>query len=87
MAPLQHRRPLGSQPRPWGIVWRLSGTDLQHEWLLTGCLIMAVAAVLSPLLLIFGLKYGTIDTLRTRLVQDPRNREIRPMASQAFSHD
>lgn len=48
---------------------------------------MAVAAVLSPLLLIFGLKYGTIDTLRMRLVQDPRNREIRPMASQAFSHD
>ena len=48
---------------------------------------MSVAAVLSPLLLIFGLKYGTIDTLRMRLVQDPRNREVRPMASQAFSHD
>jgi putative ABC transport system permease protein len=60
---------------------------LQHEWILTGCLIMAVAAVLSPLLLIFGLKYGTIATLRMRLVQDPRNREIRPMASQSFPHD
>jgi putative ABC transport system permease protein len=48
---------------------------------------MAVAAVLSPLLLTFGLKYGTIDTLRMRLIQDPRNREIRPMASQAFSHE
>jgi putative ABC transport system permease protein len=83
----QRSRLPGHQQRPWGIVWRLSGADLQHEWILTGCLIMAVAAVLSPLLLIFGLKYGTIDTLRMRLVQDPRNREIRPMASQAFAHD
>ena len=75
------------QRQPWGIVWGLSQADLQHEWILTACIIMAVAAVLSPLLLIFGLKYGTIETLRQRLVQDPRNREIRPMASQAFPHD
>jgi putative ABC transport system permease protein len=46
---------------------------------------MAVAAVLSPLLLIFGLKYGTIETLRFRLVQDPRNREIRPLVSKSFA--
>jgi putative ABC transport system permease protein len=39
------------------------------------------------LLLIFGLKHGTIATLRMRLVQDPRNREIRPMVSQSFPHD
>jgi putative ABC transport system permease protein len=84
---VRHHR---STPEPrrqaWGSVWGLSRADLQHEWILTGCLIMAVAAVLSPLLLIFGLKYGTIETLRTRLVQDPRNREIRPLASQAFPH-
>jgi putative ABC transport system permease protein len=46
---------------------------------------MAVAAVLSPLLLLFGLKYGTIETLRFRLVQDPRNREIRPLVSKSFA--
>src|SRR6266446_5205669 len=64
---------------------RLSSADLQHEWILTACLIMAVAAVLSPLLLLFGLKYGTIETLRFRLVQDPRNREIRPLVSKSFA--
>jgi putative ABC transport system permease protein len=47
---------------------------------------MAVAAVVSPLLLLFGLKYGTIETLRQRLIQDPRNREIRPLVSRSFPH-
>lgn len=70
-----------------GIVFRLAGADLRHEWILTICLIMAIAAVLSPLLLLFGLKYGTIETLRYRLVQDPRNREIRPMVSKSFTRD
>lgn len=70
-----------------GIVFGLSQADLRHEWILTACLVMAIAAVLSPLLLLFGLKYGTIETLRFRLVQDPRNREIRPLISRSFSHE
>src|SRR5262249_4274451 len=70
---------------PRCIVLRLPNVDLRHEWILTACLIMAVAAVLSPLLLLFGLKYGTIETLRFRLVQDPRNREIRPLVSRSFT--
>src|SRR5262245_45526903 len=78
-------RSLKRRQTPRGIVLRLSSADLRHEWILTACLIMAVAAVLSPLLLLFGLKYGTIETLRIRLVQDPRNREIRPLVSKSFA--
>ena len=59
--------------------------DLRHEWLLTLCMVMAVAAVLAPLLILFGLKHGTIETLRQRLVMDPRNSEIRPMDVRSFS--
>lgn len=70
-----------------GIVFSLARADLKHEWILTTCLVMAIAAVLSPLLLLFGLKFGTIETLRHRLVQDPRNREIRPMISKSFTRD
>jgi putative ABC transport system permease protein len=70
-----------------GIVFRLAKSDLKHEWILTVCLVMAVAAVLSPLLLLFGLKYGTIATLRHRQVEDPRNREIRPMVVKSFTRD
>ncbi|MCP4119157.1 MAG: ABC transporter permease [Desulfobacteraceae bacterium] len=64
-----------------GLVW----ADLKHEWILSLCLILAVAAVIGPLLLLFGLKNGTMETLRTRLLQDPRNREIRPMVSRSFT--
>ena len=77
---------VSSRP-PTGIVFSLSRKDLQHEWILTACLVMAIAAVLSPLLLLFGLKYGTIETLRFRLIQDPRNREIRPLTSRSFSSE
>lgn len=70
-----------------GIIFRLSRADLLNEWILTLCLVMAVAAVLSPLLILFGLKFGTIETLRHRLVQDPRNREIRPMLSKVFDKE
>ena len=74
-------------PRPRGVLFGLAKSDLLHEWILSLCLVLAVAAVLAPLLILFGLKYGTIATLRHRLIQDPRNREIRPMVSKAFSRD
>ncbi|MEF2145813.1 MAG: ABC transporter permease [Desulfovibrionaceae bacterium] len=69
------------------IVLRLSLADLRHEWILSTCLVMAVAAVLAPLLILFGLKFGTIEIMRDRLIEDPRNREIRPMVSRSFERD
>lgn len=44
------------------------------------CVVLAISAIVSPLLLFFGLKYGTIATLQHRLLEDPRNREIRYMS-------
>ena len=60
---------------------RLSINDLAHEWKLTSCLVFAIAGVVAPLLLLFGLKFGTFSTIRNRLVQDPRNREIIPLST------
>ena len=74
-----------SRQRSTGLVAGLAWADLKHEWILSLCLFMAVAAVVGPILLLFGLKNGTIETLRSRLLQDPRNREIRPMVSRSFS--
>lgn len=68
-----------------GIVFKLSLKDLKHEWILTLCLIMAISAVLSPLLLLFGLKFGIIAWARDYLTQDPRYREIRPLTSKSFA--
>jgi putative ABC transport system permease protein len=60
------------------MIARLAWLDLWHEWVLTLCMVLALAAVLAPLLLLLGLKYGTVQTLRERLVEDPVNREIQP---------
>ena len=70
-----------------GVVLKLSLKDLKHEWILTSCLVMAIAAVLAPLLLLFGLKYGIITWGREYLTQDPLYREIRPMTSKSFNKE
>ena len=72
---------------PAGMVFNLASADLRHEWTLTLCLMLSIAAVIAPLLLLFGLKYGTIETLRDRLVQDPSNREIRPLINRTFERE
>lgn len=65
-------------------VFALATAHLRHEWVLTLCLVSALAAVLAPLLILLGLKEGTIETLRDRLVRDPVFREIRPAATRTF---
>jgi putative ABC transport system permease protein len=64
--------------QPKGVITRLALLDLRHEWVLTLCMVLAIAAVLAPLLILLGLKHGTVQTMRDRLVEDPVNREIRP---------
>lgn len=66
---------------------RLALKDILHDWLLSTCLVLAIASIVAPLLILFGLQFGTIETLRNRLVQDPKNREIRPLTTRSFSKD
>ncbi|MCA1794332.1 MAG: FtsX-like permease family protein [Desulfobacteraceae bacterium] len=63
----------------------LAASHLLHEWVMSLCLVVALAAVIAPLFVLLGLKYGTIQTLRERLVEDPIFREIRPTQTQVFS--
>ncbi|WP_051308901.1 ABC transporter permease [Desulfogranum japonicum] len=69
------------------MILKLSVKDLLHEWLLSLCLVLAITSIISPLLILFGIKFGTIETLRGRLVEDPKNREIRPMISMSFQKE
>ncbi|MEE4357371.1 MAG: hypothetical protein V2I97_12970, partial [Desulfococcaceae bacterium] len=69
------------------IVFSLACADLKHEWILTLCLVLAITAVLSPLLLMFGLKFGIIDVALNFMMTDPRYREIRPLASRSFDKE
>ncbi|MCB1129560.1 MAG: hypothetical protein KDN05_00425 [Verrucomicrobiae bacterium] len=59
----------------------ISFSTLRHEWLPSTCLMMALAAVLCPVILILGLKHGTVENLRQSLLRDPSNLEIRPRMS------
>jgi ABC-type lipoprotein release transport system permease subunit len=67
------------------LLLRLALADLWHERMLTACVTVALTAVLAPLLILLSLKYGLVETLRARLLSDPRNREIRPQSSQTYT--
>lgn len=69
---------MGSSLRLLRTVPALAAANLRHEWVLTTCLVIALAAVIAPLLVLLGLRHGTIETLRGRLVEDPVYREVRP---------
>lgn len=57
-------------------ILRLALADFAYDWRVSACLILALAAVLVPLLVLFGLKSGIVSTMRERLLADPRNLEI-----------
>lgn len=54
---------------------------------MSGCFILALTAVLVPLLVLFGLKFGVISNLLDPIKQDPRYREIRPGGSGDFTNE
>ncbi|MBP2227669.1 putative ABC transport system permease protein [Azospirillum agricola] len=70
--------------RAWLLGPALALADLRHEWVLTACMTLAVAAVMTPILLLLGLKHGTVEAYRTRLVQDPAFRGLEPLRSREY---
>ncbi|WP_412851367.1 ABC transporter permease [Ectothiorhodospira shaposhnikovii] len=73
------------RPSPFRLIPALAASHLRHDWILTLCLVVALAAVIAPLLVLMGLKHGTIETLRERLVEDPVFREIRPAQTRQYA--
>jgi putative ABC transport system permease protein len=71
-------------PRDLDRIVALALADARHEWRATLCLVLALAAVLAPLLVLFGLRFGVVQTLTDRLAGDPRNLEIVPVGAGRF---
>jgi putative ABC transport system permease protein len=67
------------------LIAALAWQDWRDEWRLSLCAVLALVAVVTPLLLLFGLKFGLIGELTERLQQDPGVREIIPLAGGRFS--
>jgi len=68
------------------LIAELAARDYRHDWIMSTCYILALAAVLMPLLVLFGLKFGIISNLLEPIKQDPRYREIVPVGSGNFSN-
>ncbi len=70
--------------KQWGTAIRLAMADLLAERLLASCTILALAAVLAPLVILAGLRAGVIQGLREILLEDPRAREITTASNRSF---
>jgi len=68
----------------WGTTVRLAMADLLAERLLAACTILALAAVLAPLVVLAGLRAGVVQGLREMLLEDPRVREVSTAANRSF---
>lgn len=67
-----------------GLLASLSLRDLLHERTLALCSLIGLAAVLAPLIVLFGLKQGVIDGLRADLIDNPRSRMVVNAANRNF---
>lgn len=68
-----------------GLVLWLAARDFRHEWVMSGCFVLALTAVLVPLMVLFGLKYGIVSGLLTPLTEDHRYRQIVPAGSGRYA--
>lgn len=74
----------GTLPNTWRTVLRLASADLWTEWVLALCMVLALSAVMAPLIVLAGLRAGVIEGLRQTLLEDPHAREIQTVANRRF---
>ncbi|HLD65911.1 MAG TPA: ABC transporter permease, partial [Pseudomonas sp.] len=63
----------------------LAWADYRAEARLSLCAVLALAAVITPLLVLFGLKFGLVGTLTERLEKDPSVREVITLGGGRYS--
>ncbi len=68
-----------------GLVASLAWQDYRNDGWLSACSVLALVAVIAPLLVLFGLKFGLVSSLTERLETDPASREIIPLGDGRFS--
>lgn len=68
------------------LTW-LSFRDYRNEWQMSGCFVLALAAVLGPMLILFGLKAGIIGSMLDQLLHNPRNLEIQSVGAGRYDRN
>lgn len=69
------------------LIAELALRDFLHERVMSACFVLSLSAVLLPLLVLFGLKFGIIGNLLEPIKQDPRYLQILPAGSGSYSPD
>ncbi|SDD11576.1 FtsX-like permease family protein [Belnapia rosea] len=62
----------------------LAWNDLRQDLRFSLCLVLSVTAVVGPLLVLFGLRFGVIETMRDELRRNPTTLELRPLTQGRF---
>lgn len=52
---------------------------------MSGCFVLALASVLAPMMILFGLKFGIVSSMIHELVDNPKNRELRAVGSARYT--
>jgi len=66
------------------LLGRLALQDLWHDRIISFCIASSLVAVIAPLLLLFGLRFGIVSQLQDELANDPRNLEIKMLSSGSY---
>jgi len=69
------------------LLGRLALQDLWHDRVISFCIVSSLVAVIAPLLLLFGLRFGIVSQLQNDLANDPRNLEIRMLSSGSYDQE
>ncbi|AUV01076.1 FtsX-like permease family protein [Phytobacter ursingii] len=69
------------------LLGRLAVQDLWHDRIISFCIVSSLVAVIAPLLLLFGLRFGIVSQLQDDLANDPRNLEIRILSSGSYDQN
>ncbi|HQT80371.1 MAG TPA: hypothetical protein PLD10_25310 [Rhodopila sp.] len=76
---------IGRRAGTWRSVLSLSIADLWGERVLAICTILALAAVMAPLIVLAGLRVGLFEGLRQTLLDNPHSREIVTISNRHFT--
>ncbi len=66
---------------------RLALADALYESKMFLCYAIALAAVLAPLMVLYGLKHGVVSALTAQLLELPQNREIVVIGNRSYGRD
>lgn len=68
-------------------ILRCAWQDYCRDWLLSLCAVCALAAAITPLLAVWGVRNGIISTLTERLLENPRNLEVTSVGTGRYQQE